>query len=291
MDHITHIQTFLAVVQHGNFSDAARAQGVVPSLVAKRVGHLEAHLKTRLFERTTRKVNLTQAGERFHAKAMGLLQGMEALFEDVERDDGKLQGPIRLMAPTTLGIHRLGPLLNEFMVLHPKISVEMALVDSSTNPSESGFDLSISGRLASYEGVVDIPLRAVHPRLCASPKYLAQYPSIAHPRDLADHACLVFKATGRNWRFQSSRGLVAVDVSARLLADDNMTLLDAALRALGLAILPQYVVQEHLSSGALVPVLESFTPQENWFKAYVPKRRMRVARVMALIDWLKSRDL
>jgi DNA-binding transcriptional LysR family regulator len=82
-----------------------------------------------------------------------------------------------------------------------------------------------------------------------------------------------------------------VDVSARLLADDNMTLLDAALRALGLAILPQYVVQEHLSSGALVPVLESFTPQENWFKAYVPKRRMRVARVMALIDWLKSRDL
>jgi len=291
MDHITHIQTFMAVVQHRNFSDAARAQGVVPSLVAKRIGHLETHLKTRLFERTTRKVNLTEAGERFYGKAMGLLSDMEALFTQVERDEGKLQGHIRLMAPTTLGIQRLGPLLNAFMVLHPKITIEIALVDRSTNPIESGFDLSISGRLASYEGVIDVPLRAVRPVLCASPNYLSQHPPISHPRDLVDHACLVFNATGKNWKFQSARGVVAVDVLARLLADDNMTILDAALRALGLAILPHYVVHEHLKTGALVSVLDRFSPQENWFKAYVPKRRMGVARVVALIDWLKSQEL
>lgn len=291
MDYISHLKSFIAVVHHGSFSDAARAQGLVPSMVAKRIGHLEAHLKTRLFERTTRKVNLTESGERFHTKAIGLLAEMQALFEDVESDDGKLQGHIRLMVPTTLGIQKLGPKLNEFMVLHPRISLEVALVDSSTNPSEAGFDLSISGRLASYDGVVDIALFPVRPVLCASPHYLKRHAPIAHPRELVDHAALVLAATGKSWQFQSPKGLVSVEVRARLTADDNMTILDAALRSLGVAILPQYVVQDHLNSGSLVKLLEAFMPQENGFKAYVPKKKMKVARVMALIEWLKSQNL
>lgn len=98
---------------------------------------------------------------------------------------------------------------------------------------------------------------------------------------------MVFSATGSDWHFQSARGVIAVEVPARLLADDNMTLLDATLRSLGVAILPSYVVEEHLLQRKLVEVLPKFPPQENWFKAYVPRRRMQVARVQALIDWLR----
>lgn len=291
MDYVSHIQTFMAVVRCGSFSEAARELGVVPSMVAKRISSLEQHLNTRLFERTTRKVNMTEAGEKFHVKAAGVVSDLEELLDNVERDDGKLEGHIRLMAPTTLGIQRLGPLLNEFLSQHPRITLEMALVDRSSNPAEGGFDLAISGRLASYEGVVDMPLRPVQPTLCATPQYLAEHPEIEHPRDLSSHACLVFSATGSDWHFQSARGVISVEVPARLLADDNMTLLDATLRSLGVAILPSYVVEEHLLKGALVEVLPKFPPQENWFKAYVPRRRMQVARIQALIDWLRGHEL
>lgn len=291
MDYISHIQTFVAVVRCGSFSEAARDLGVVPSMVAKRIGSLEKHLNTRLFERTTRKVNLTESGEKFHAKSVGVVSDLEELLDAVERDDGKLEGHIRLMAPTTLGIQRLGPLLNEFLDQNPRITLEMALVDRSTNPAESGFDLAISGRLASYEGVIDLPLRPVQPTLCATPLYLKEHAEIEHPRDLANHGCLVFSATGSDWHFQSPRGVISVEVHARLLADDNMTLLDATLRSLGIAILPSYVVQRHLANGKLVPVLPKFPPQENWFKAYVPRRRMKVARIQSLIEWLRAREI
>jgi len=291
MDYVSHIQTFIAVVRCGSFSEAARELGVVPSMVAKRVSSLEQHLNTRLFERTTRKVNLTEAGEKFHSRASGVVSDLEDLLDTVERDDGKLEGNIRLMAPTTLGIQRLGPLLNEFLGQHPRITLEMTWVDRSTNPAEEGFDLAISGRLASYEGVVDMPLRPVQPTLCATPEYLADHPVIEHPRDLGNHPCLVFSATGSDWHFQSTRGVISVEVQARLLADDNMTLLDATLRSLGVAILPNYVVEKYLKQGALVAVLPKFPPQENWFKAYVPRRRMQIARIQALIEWLKSREL
>jgi DNA-binding transcriptional LysR family regulator len=291
MDYVSHIQTFMAVVRRGSFSEAARELDVVPSMVAKRIGRLEQHLNTRLFERTTRKVNLTEAGEKFQARAAGVVSDFEALLDTVERDDGKLEGHIRMMAPTTLGIQRLGPLLNEFLAQNPRITLEVALVDRSTNPVESGFDLAISGRLAHYEGVVDLPLRPVEPVLCATPSYLSSHPSIEHPRDLTQHACLVFSATGSDWRFQSTRGVMSVEVQARLLADDNMTLLDAALRSLGVAILPDYVVAPHLRAGTLVAVLTKFPPQENWFKAYVPRRKMQVARVQALIEWLRERGM
>lgn len=291
MDYVSHIQTFIAVVRGGSFSEAARELNVVPSLVAKRISSLEQHLHTRLFERTTRKVNLTEAGEKFHVKAAGVVYDLEELLDAVERDDGKLEGHLRIMAPTTLGIQRLGPLFNEFLSQHPRITLEMALVDRSTNPAEGGFDLAISGRLASYEGVVDIPLRPVQPTLCATPQYLAERSEIEHPRDLCSHPCLVFSATGSDWHFQSVRGVISVEVQARLQADDNMTLLDATLRSLGVAILPSYIVEEHLQQRRLVAVLPKFPPQENWFKAYVPRRRMQVARVQALIEWLRSREL
>jgi len=290
MDYISHIQTFMAVVRGGSFSEAARALGVVPSMVAKRISSLEHHLNTRLFERTTRRVQLTDAGEKFHVKAADLVSDLQALLDNVARDDGKLEGHIRMMAPTTLGIQRLGPLLNAFLSHHPRITLEIALVDRSTNPAEDGFDVAISGRLASYEGVVDTPLKPVQPTLCASPGYLAAHAPIEHPRDLSNHNCLVFSATGTDWHFQSQRGVLSVEVRARLLADDNMTLLDAALRGLGVAILPSYVVSQHLQQGNLVTVLPNFAPQENWFKAYVPRRRMHVARVKALVDWLKTND-
>lgn len=192
------------------------------------------------------------------------------------------------MAPTSLTIKQLGLVLSDFLRTHPGVTMEVGLEDRSANPSEGGYDLAISGQAASYDGVVDIPLRPVKPLLCAAPSYLRAHPPIAHPRDLVDYACLCFSATGTTWAFQSNRGSLSVDVRPRLLADDNFTLLQAAVAGLGLALLPTYIASDAIAAGQLEVALPDFAPQENWFKAYVPRRRMNVARVAALVKHLQE---
>jgi DNA-binding transcriptional LysR family regulator len=286
MDVITHVRTFVAVVKFGTFADAARGLDVVPSVVARRIAQLEQELNTRLFERNTRSVALTEAGEKFYARAADLVGEFDELLTSVERDAGKLEGHLRVMAPTTLATQELAPVFCAFLARHPRITMQLALVDRSANPAESGFDIAISGRLASYEGVVDVPLQPVDSVLCASPEYVEATRRPLHPRDLVTHSCLVFAPIGVTWHFQSSRGVVSVDVPPRLQADDNMTLLQAAKSGLGIALLPRYISAPALNAGALVRVLPEYSPQESWFKAYVPRRRMNLARVKAFLDWM-----
>ena len=287
MDTTTHLRTCVEVVRCHGFSEAARQLGVVPSVVARRIAQLEQELHTQLFERTTRKVTLTEAGERLHARAAVVVSELEELLHAVRRDDGKPEGHLRVMAPTTLTMEHLGALFCDFLVAYPRITLELCLVDRSTNPAEAGFDLAISGRAASYEGVVDVPLCPVRPVLCAAPAYLERSAPLQHPRDLTEHSCLVFAPTGTSWAFESARGALSVDVRPRMQADDNRTLLRAALGGLGVALLPGYIAQDALASGELMAVLTRFSPQENWFKAYVPRRKTRVARVKALLDYLQ----
>jgi len=289
MDTYQHLKTFSLVAAAGGFSEAARQLEVVPSVVAKRIAQLEAQLDTRLFERTTRSVRLTEAGERLYARAGGLIEGLDELMRSVGRDESKLEGHIRVMAPTTLTMTRLGEMFCEFLAQHERITMDIALVDRSTNPIEEGFDLAISGRSATYEGVVDVPLCPVEAVLCAAPGYLERRGVPAQPRELIEHDCLAFRPTGPSWQFQSNRGSITVDLRPRLMADDNGTLLRAARSGLGITSLPMYVAQDVLADGTLVQLLERFPLQATWFRAYVPRRKQATARVAALVDWLASR--
>lgn len=288
MDVLGNLKTFLAVASGGGFSEAARKLHVVPSVVAKRIAQLEKTMGSRLFERSTRSVVLTEAGEQLQARAAVLMADFDELVSTVQRDDSKLEGHIRVMAPTTLTMVYLGQVINAFLEKHERITMELALVDQSTNPQERGFDMAISGRTASYDGVLDVPLCAVQTMLFASPAYVAAHGEPAHPRELADHRCLVFAPTGVNWQFESSRGAISVEVRPRLLADDNRTLLDAAVRGMGVVALPLYVARDALAAGQLQPVLGKFPLQETWFRAYLPRRSHKLARVQALVDWLAS---
>jgi DNA-binding transcriptional LysR family regulator len=282
VDTLTNLRTFLAVVQADGFSKAARQLDVVPSVVAKRIAQLEHSLGTRLFERTTRAVVLTEAGHRLRVRAADTVEGFDALARAVANDDGKLEGHIRLMAPTTLTTLFLGGALVDFLAQHPRITLDVALADRSVNPLEQAFDIVISGRTAHYDGVTQRPLAPIDYVLCAAPAYLAQRTTPIHPSDLATHDCLVFRPTGPSWAFRSARGLVLVDVTARLVADDNRTLLLAAERGLGISLLPGYIARPALGAGRLRGLLADFAPQEAWFKAYVPKRLDGTARIEAL---------
>ena len=286
LNNFNNLQTFMAVAHHSSFAEAARQLHVVPSVVAKRIAQFERSLGVRLFERTTRSVKLTEPGEKLKNKASPVLLAFHDLLIDVPRDDSQLEGHIRIMAPTTLTTLHLGPLLTEFLKDHEHITLEIALGDRSINPTEDAFDMVISGRVANYEGVEQFPLAPIQYVVCAAPSYLQKHLVPKHPTDLMEHTCLVFEPTGKTWIFQTPRGTLHIEVTPRLTADDNNTLLSAAINGLGIAMLPSYIANEAIETNKLKPLLTEYPTQNAWFKAFIPKRKTKLKRVMALQEWL-----
>ncbi|HEY1900530.1 MAG TPA: substrate binding domain-containing protein, partial [Steroidobacteraceae bacterium] len=218
-----------------------------------------------------------------------LVADLDDALGGLKRAGDRLEGRILIMVPTTLNVLVLSDALNGFLRAHEHITMELALVDRSVNPAEEGFDLAISGHAASsYEGVIDVPLYPFEQVLCASAEYLERRGVPTHPRDLADHDGLFFKPLGTAWRFDSEQGQLSVDVRARLIANDNVTLRAAALAGNGIAMLPRYVCGEAIRSGQLVPVLSGFRLPRTWFRAHVTQHRAKLARIVKLLDWLKS---
>ena len=289
MDMVANLRAFLAVARYGGFSQAARQLNLVPSVAAKRVSQLEHAVGTRLFERSTRKVDLTEAGELFQARARSLIADLDEALSGLKRSGDRLEGRILMMVPTTLHMLVLSDALSGFLLEHPHITMELALVDRSVNPAEEGFDLAISGHAASsYEGVIDVPLHPFEQVLCASPDYLQRRGAPLHPHDLEDHDGLFFKPLGTAWRFESEQGQLSVEVPPRLIANDNVTLRAAALAGNGIAMLPRYVAGDAIRGGQLVALLPDFRLPRAWFRAHVTQHRAKLARIATLLEWLKS---
>ena len=289
MDTVANLRAFLAVARYGSFSEAARHLNVVPSVAAKRVSQLEHTAGTRLFERSTRRVALTEAGQRFQSRARGLLAELDDTLAGLKRSGDRLEGRILMMVPTTLHVLVLADSLNVFLREHEHITLELALVNRSVNPAEEGFDLAVTGHAAnSYEGVLDIPLHPFRQVLCAAPDYLARRGNPQRPQDLEDHDGLFFKALGTAIRFDGEQGQLSVDVRARLVADDFLSLRAAAIAGNGVSMLPQYVCRDALRAGQLVEVLAPFPLPKAWFRAHVTQQRAGLARIVRLLDWLKG---
>lgn len=289
MDMIANLRAFLAVARYGSFSEAARQLDLVPSVAAKRVTQLEHTVGTRLFERSTRKVTLTEAGESFQGRARSLIADLDDTLAGLRRSGDRPEGRIRMMVPTTLHMLVLSEVLVRFLRAHEHITLELALVNRSVNPAEEGFDLAITGHAAnSYEGVLDVPLQPFEQVLCAAPDYLQRRGTPRQLHDLEGHDGLFFKPLGGAWRFDSDQGQISVEVRPRLIADDTLTLHAAAVAGNGIAMLPRYVAGEAIRSGALVELLHHVPLPRNWFRAHVTQNRARLARIQKLLEWLKN---
>ncbi|MET0291209.1 MAG: LysR family transcriptional regulator [Steroidobacteraceae bacterium] len=288
MDMVANLRAFLAVARYGGFSEAARQLNVVPSVAAKRVSQLEHAVGARLFERSTRKVVLTEAGEKFQGRARNLIADLDETITGMRRAGDRLEGRILMMVPTTLNMMVLSDVLGDFLAEHEHITLELALVNRSVNPAEEGFDLAISGHAASsYEGVIDVPLYPFEQLLCASPAYLERRGIPKTPQDLEDHDGLFFKPLGTAWHFEGEQGQISVNARARLIADDNLTLRAAAIAGNGIALLSQYASGKAIETGKLVPLLRDYPIPRSWFRAHVTQHRAHVARIVTLLDWLK----
>jgi DNA-binding transcriptional LysR family regulator len=289
LDTLLNIRAFLTTARAGSFSAAAREIGVAPSVVIKRINRLEDQMRAKLFVRSTRRLTLTEAGERARPRYHAILAEIEGALSGSAAAPGDIEGHLRIKAPTTFGILHLGGILSDFQTAHPRVTVEIVLLDRSVNPVEEGYDMAIGALPVSYAHVVDEPLCPFPRLLCAAPDYLARRGMPQRPADLPDHDCLTYLATGSTWSFASPRGPVSVDVRPRFSANDSLVLLGAARRGIGLAVLSQDAVAPALAEGALVPVMPDFPVAPLWLKALVPEGRAGRAPVQALLAWLRQR--
>jgi DNA-binding transcriptional LysR family regulator len=288
MDTILNMKAFLATARSGSFSEAARQLSVAPSVVSKRVNQLEWQLRSRLLERTTRRVRLTEIGEQYLPTIRGIITEYDDLVAGSLRSPGELEGHIRVKSPAAITTLHLGKVYTEFQRTHPRVTLEIVLMDRSVNPIEEGFDVVLGLLPASYDNVIEEAL-VPYPRIaCASPDYLKQHGEPKHPRDLASHDCLVFQPAGSNWTFQSKRGPISVQVRPKFSSNDIQVIVEAAKDGSGIAVVSKLISKQPRREGSLVPVLTDFPLADHWLKAFIPKSRIGLARVQALLTAIRG---
>lgn len=286
MDTLSNLKAFMVAADAGSFSGAARQLGLVPSVVSKRIDQLEWRIRAPLFTRSTRRLTLTDVGERYLPTVRALVRQVDEALAGMARSNGELEGHIRVKIPTTLGVLYLSDILHAFLRNQPMISMDVVLADRSVNPTEEGFDIAIGALPELYGRVEDRPLCVIKRRLCAAPSYLERRAPPQHPSDLVDHDCLVFTTSGSRWEFQSPQGVVGIDVRPKLRTNDGAAIFQAVLAGGGVAVLPEYLAAPLLQSGDLLEILQAYEVPDIWLKALVPTSRIAVPRVHMLLEWL-----
>ncbi len=284
MDLLSKLKAFIATADAGNFSAAARNVHVSPSVIMKRVDELEWDFKTTLFDRSTRRLTLTDTGQSYLTHARQLVRSYNDMVSGAILSPGSIEGPIRVKVPAVFLRQGLGDLFATFRAEHPLVQLEIHASDMGGNPATEGFDIAVGMDQMSYPDVVEQVLRPFPRLLCAAPAYLARHDAPLHPRDLVHHPCLTFSIAGAIWGFNSAEGRVEVDVRPVLISNDDAYLCGAACDGHGIVQLALPSVADALQAGRLVPVLAPFPLVERWVKIMVPSARLELVRVKRLFD-------
>ncbi len=287
MDEFSAIPVFVAVVENGGFSAAARTLGVSKSAVSKRINQLEKQLGVRLLYRTTRKLSLTEAGERYFEHAARALQAAAQAEDAVAELQGDPQGTLKICAPMSFGRLHVAPLIPRLLKRYPKLQVELVMDDRTTDLVAAGFDIAIrSGRLADSTLVARklAPLRQV---LCASPEYIEHYGQPETPAELAEHNCILFSysSDANKWTLCGEGEPEIVQVSGNYRVNNSEALLEALKAGIGIGRLPTFVAGPDLDSGRLIQLFESWQIPEQMFYAVFPERRYLPAKVRVFLEF------
>jgi DNA-binding transcriptional LysR family regulator len=288
------VEAFLSVAQHKSFRRAAAELGVTPSAISQAVRALEARVGAALFIRTTRSVGLTEAGEKFLARAKPAFEELVAASE-VARDLGQRPtGLLRLSVPRAVVPILLEPLLASFCQAYPEIEVEIAASAELVDLAAEGFDAGI--RMGQFIAADMVAVRLAPPFpfvVVGSPDYLRRRGRPKRIDDLRSHACLRMRRSNGSiapWSFMDGNKPVEAIVSGPLVAHDFPTILGAAVEGVGLAQLPAPVAASFVKAGKLVRVLEPFAPMTPGVFLYYPSRHQMLPKLRAFVDHVKSRS-
>ena len=290
---LADLQAFAAVARHGGFRGAATAGGVSASALSEAVRRLEARLAVRLFNRTTRSVTLTEAGQRLLERLLPALDGVRDALDVI---DGFRQGPagvLRLNVPAIVAHAVLPPIAVRFLKAHPGVSLEVVAEDRFIDVLAAGFDAGVRYDERLEQDMIAIPIGPRQQRFvtAASPAYWAAHARPTHPRELMSHPCVRHRFADRPayaWEFEKDGEVIRIDPPARVISTGLELELEAALQGLGVIGTFEEFLAPHLATGALEPVLEDWQPSFPGPFLYYPSRRHMPSPLRAFVDFLKA---
>ncbi|HEY8572409.1 LysR family transcriptional regulator [Phenylobacterium sp.] len=291
MDRLEEINAFVSVAEAKSFTHGAKRLGVSSAQASKLVARLENRLGSRLLNRTTRDVSLTDTGRAYLERARILLEEFEALESSVRDVDGCPRGVLKISAPVSFGAHQLTPALLEFAEAHPEISLDVSSTDRMVNLVEEGFDVAVRiGRL-SDSSLVARKLADVRLVTCASPEYLERHGAPKTLADLAGHEAII-DTNGPDpaiWRFGSRSETQDVRVNGRLRFGGAEACVAAARAGFGITRTPAFAAAEDLRAGRLQAVLCNFESELIHVHAVYPHARHLAPKVRFFVDFLAKR--
>jgi len=290
MDRIDAMRAFVAVVTEGSFSNAANTLQLSPQLVSKYVSKLEEQLNTRLLNRTTRKVSLTEAGSHYFGHAQQILLSID----DMESKLGGLQqnpkGVLRISAPVSFALKHMAKLITDFQIHYPLVKVDLQLTDRKVDIVEEGFDVALRiGQLKSSSLIAKkvAPIRVM---LCAAPGYLNKHGTPTQPEDLERHRYLHYSYMNMDGKDDIYQLLKAkyLKQGSELRSNNGDVLVDAAIAGAGIVLQPTFIISEALSSGKLVVVLPKLEPEALGLYAVYAHRKLLPHKVRCFIDFMEG---
>lgn len=291
MDKFESMRAFTQVVEEGSFAAAARKMQLSRSAVNKLVINLENHLGVQLLYRTTRQVTPTDTGRAFYERCTNILNSVEEAELAVSQQHSEPIGTLKINAPMSFGISSLGSKIAEFMARYTDIKVQFTLEDRFVDPIAEGYDLVIRIGLP-----IESPSLIAHhiaklPRvICAAPSYLKTKGIPSVPNELKKHSCLHYGylATGGQWKLMNQAKEERISIDGVLCSNNGEVLRDAAVKGLGIVLLPTFIVEQELERGELKIILSNYQPSALTLCVIYPVNRHLSTKIQLFTQFLKE---
>lgn len=297
MERLTALNVFRHAAELGSFAATSRHLGLSPAAVSKNISELEVYLAVRLFNRTTRRMSLTEAGTLYYERIVRVLDDLEEADDALRTAQEIPRGLLRVSAPMTVTMTCLSFALPKFLERYPEVSLDLQLDDRRVDIIEEGFDLALRGsdNLEDSSLVARKLMTMVHV-VCGAPSYFEQYGVPTSPEDLENHCCIQFSLSGHAnvWTFKNCDGLrptfgyhtLSIPINGRYKVNSSLAVRDALRAGFGLSLIPWIYVREDLNEGRLQTVLDGWSPDETTLYTVYPSNRYVTSKVRAFLDFL-----
>ncbi|MBD1581379.1 LysR family transcriptional regulator [Pseudoalteromonas sp. S16_S37] len=292
MDTIDGLKAVVAVAQTNSFTLAGERLGLSKSLVSKYVSQLEHQVNIRLFNRTTRRVYLTESGTQFYQYAIVLLEQYQEMLDITQAVHGSLSGTLKISAPFALGETKLAQILPDFMNVHPELNVELSMSNTAVNMVEEGIDVRLRVGQLNDSSLIARKIASYPLVICASADYLTDKMVIQVPEDLAYHTCIVdsnYKIAAL-WPFKhkQTKAQHLVEVKSKLSVNSPSAAREIAINSGGIIVCPIFVVEEAIEKGELERLLPGYDIMQFDLHAVYPHREYVARKVQVFIEFLKT---
>lgn len=287
MDNVAAYTAFARACESGSFSAVARELGTTQSAISKQIASLESYLGVQLFARTTRRITPTDEALQLYDHVRQLLDAIDALRISTDKQ-ASATGNLRLTMPTSYGRKHICPLLPKFLETHAQVRLDITLTDQAIDLVEEGMELSIRvGALASST-LMARPIGIADQLLVATPQYLDRIGRPDSPIDLATFSCITYGRGERwsRWEFESENGRQAVDVIGPVRANDPDVMYGMVLADMGIALIPEWVVDGDIASGRVEWLLQDYYPRPLPINIVYPQTRFLSQRARSFIDFV-----